>query len=279
MLSDTHRPPAYGRLLLVLVRRELATKLTSFWFFAVATAVCVVAFIYGSGFQQSFETESVLVTTDPLMPLNVIVVAFLGLVLGLRLATSLSWEREHQTLEVLLVGPVSWSAIVLSKFLAELLVMAGLLAIYIAYLLLGQPLGAGLIGVSDVAAIAMSPIFILPLMATGLLVSAWARSVRGAVLFYLVAVAVMAGFELLLGFLKTSELTDMSLSSLYLRSGMEAVSPFLTPVSPVGQIASMTRSLYGQGWVPAQDQLLVLVLTMLLLLAGYGIARYRGARA
>lgn len=279
MLAEMRRPPGFGRLLFALARRELATKLTSFWFFAVASAVCAVAHVYGGGFQQSFETESVLVTTDPLMPLNVIVVAFLGLVLGLRLTTSLSWEREHQTLEVLLVGPVSWSQIVISKFLVEFCVMAGLLAIYAGYLFVGQPLGAGVIGLSDLSTIAAAPLFILPLMATGLLVSAWAGSVRGAVIFYLVAAGLMAGFELLLGILKADEPTSMSLSSLYLRSGMEAVSPFLAPVSPVSQIASMIRSLHGQGWVPAGDQLFVLGLTLALLVAGYGMARYRGARA
>lgn len=278
MLAEMARSPGFGRLLYVLVRREVTTKLTSFWLYAVATIVCAVAYLYGGGFQQSFETESVLVTTDPLMPLNIIVVALLGLVLGLRLATALSWEREHQTLEVLLVGPVPWSAVVLAKFLVELCVMVVLLAIYATYLLLGQPLGAGVIQLSDTAVVATAPIFILPLMATGLLVSAWARSVRGAVLFYLVAVVVMAGFELLLGILKAEDLASMSLSSLYLRSGLETVAPYLTPVSPVGQIAEMVRSLQGQGWVPAQEQVLVLGLALLFLLASYGVARYRGAR-
>ena len=278
MLAETGRLPGFGRLLYVLVRREVATKLTSFWLYAVATAVCAVAYLYGGGFQQSFETESVLVTTDPLMPLDIIVVGMLGLVLGLRLATALSWEREHQTLEVLLVGPVPWSAIVLAKFLVELCVMAVLLTVYAGYLLLGQPLGTGVIRPSDTLVVATAPIFILPLMAIGLLVSAWARSVRGAVLFYLVAVVAMAGFELLLGFLKAEDLANMSLSSLYLRSGLETVEPYLTPISPIGQIAEMVRSLQGQGWVPPQLQVLVLGLALLYLVASYGMARYRGAR-
>lgn len=279
MLAEMSRSPGYVRLLWVLARRELVVKLTSFWLFAVASAACGIAYVYGGGFQQSFETESVLVATDPLVPLHVIVVAFLGLVLGLRLATSLSWEREHQTLEVLLVGPVSWSAIVFSKFLVELSVMVALIGAYAAYLILAQPLGAGVIGLSDLMWVAAAPLFILPLMATGLIVSAWAGSVRGAVLFYLVAVGLMAGFELLLGYLKAEELTAMSLTSLYIRSGLEAVSPFVAPVSPVGQIAAMVRDLYGQGRVPVGDQALVLGLTLVLLVAAYGLARLRGARA
>ena len=44
-----------------------------------------------------------LVTTDPLAVLNAVVVSVLAAVLGLRLAASLAWEREHHTMEVLLV--------------------------------------------------------------------------------------------------------------------------------------------------------------------------------
>src|SRR5690606_19239209 len=62
------------------------------------------------------------------MALNIAVVIFLGLVLGLRLAASIAWEREHRTLEVLIAGPVSFEAVVLAKFLVELCVLLALMA-------------------------------------------------------------------------------------------------------------------------------------------------------
>ena len=40
------------------------------------------------------------------------------------------------------MGPVSWGAIVLSKFLAEAAVMVLVVALYLAYLVAAAPLGA-----------------------------------------------------------------------------------------------------------------------------------------
>ncbi|MDZ4392608.1 ABC transporter permease subunit [Cypionkella sp.] len=262
----------------LLVRRELGAKLTSPWFFVVATAICLTALVYGSGFQQSFETETVLVTSDPLLALNVMVISFVGLVLGLRLASGLAWEREHRTLEVLLVGPVPWSAVVLAKFLVELCVLALLLAIYWAYLLLAQPLGAGVIGLADTLPIGQMPIFVLPLLALGLLISAWARSVRSAVVGFLVLVGLLAIYEATLAVMTTLPAADMSLSSLYLRAGLESVAPVLHPVSAVGALAGLIERSVTQNPVTALQTGASLALTVATLGLCIIVARFKGTQ-
>lgn len=270
--------PGSLQLTALLVRRELGARLSSPWFFAVATVICLAALLYGSGFQQSFTTETVLVTADPLLVLNVMVVSFVGLVLGLRLAAGMAWEREHRTLEVLLVGPVPWSAVVLAKFLVELGVLLLLLAIHWLYLLLAQPLGAGVIGLADTIPLGLLPLFALPLLAQWLLVSCWARSVRGAVVVFLVLVCVLAILEVARSILATLPAAEMSLSALYLRAGLERLAPALNPVSSVATLVGLIERSFAESPVTALQAVAALIQTAATLALGILVARFRGTQ-
>jgi len=243
----------------------------------VAAVVCLIAWAYGAGFQQTFETESVLVTTDPLMALNIAVIVFLSVVLGIRLAASMAWEREHRTLEVLLVGPAGWATIVAAKFAAELCVLAVLVAIYATYLIAAQPLGQGVIGVTEVASLATMPVFGLPALALGLLVGASAGSVRGAVILCLTAMVLLAGFELALGLLTAAAPDQLGLSSLYLRAGLEAVAPFLRPVSAIAYLARPIDALVAEAPLARADMFGSLALASGTLVAAVLAGRARGA--
>jgi hypothetical protein len=110
-VSSRTQLPHPLRSIVILTRRELRSRLGSVWFYIVATIPCLLAVMFGGGFLRAFETETVLVSADPLLGLNTAVLAFLAIVLGLRLSSSLAWEREHRTLEVLLVGPVGYTSI------------------------------------------------------------------------------------------------------------------------------------------------------------------------
>ncbi len=270
------RPPGWARQAFLLVRRETAAKFASLWFWLVASALCLMAYVYGSGFAQTFETESVVVTADPLAGLNMLVVAFLGIVLGLRLASGLSWEREHRTLEVLLVGPVSSSMVVLAKYLAELVVLAALIAVYYLYLAVGQPLGTGVTGAGDFAGILANSLFVLPVMAMGLVVSAMTGSVRMAVVIYLALVALLAAYEVGLGLLRALPTETMSLFSLSLRALLEAGAPLFHALSPVAGIALLAQRLVTQEAFSVPQLLGVVALTAGLLLLSCYIARWKG---
>ncbi len=271
-------PPGYPGIAWLLFRREVAAKLSSVWFYVVATTVCLMAWVYGAGFQNSFTTESVLVTTDPLMALNILVVAFLGLVLGLRLSCSLAWEREHRTLEVLMVGPVPWGAVVLAKFGVELCILVLIMAIYWAYLITAQPLGAGVIGVADTTSVGLMPLFALPVLALGLLISAWARSVRGAVVIYLVLVGLLSVFEVAQAVLAAQPVDQMSLVALYARAILSAAAPFVRPVSAVGQLALLAEGVTTQTALTGPQAFGALLLTVATLMAATALARLRGAQ-
>lgn len=271
------RPPGPAGIVLLLVRREIAARLTSPWPWAVASLVCLIAWIYGAGFAASFATETVLVTTDPLAALNLAVVAVLGLVLGLRLAASMAWEREHRMLEVLLVGPVAHAAVVAAKFLAEFAVLAALVAVHAAYLLLAQPLGAGVIGAADVGALGLLPVHALPMLALGLLAGAGARTVRGSVVAYLAAVMVLVAIEAGGAALAAQPERELGLAATWARAALSAAAALADPLSAAARLADPLRAFVQQVPMPPAQTVQAAVLALATLVLAGAASRLRGA--
>lgn len=237
------RPPGPLHRATLLGGREIRLRLGSFWFWAVASGICLMGWAYGGGFLAAFETESVLVSADPLMTLNAMVVVFLGLILGLRLAAAMAWEREHRTLEVLLVGPARWGEIIGAKFVVELAVLTLLVAVYAAYLLLAQPLGRGVILPQDMIGLAVLPVFALPTMALGLLVGAGLGTVRGAVLTFLILLGLLASVEVARAVLAAGAPESMSLTALYARHALDLAAPVLRLVSPAAPLVAPVEAM------------------------------------
>jgi len=239
--------------------------------------VCLASWVYGAGFQQTFVTESVLVTTDPLMALNVAVVVFLSIVLALRLAASMAWEREHRTLEVLLVAPAGWGAIIAGKFAAEVAVLIVTIAIYAVYLFLAQPLGQGVVGLYEIAGLAVIPLFGLPTLALALLVGAFARSVRAAVVLFLTLIILLTAFELALGVLNAVDPNDLSLFDLYLRASLEIAAPIVRPLSAMAELARPIEAVVAQAPITSAQSVWALALTFGTLVFADVAGRTRGA--
>lgn len=276
-MAQALSPPGGLGLTALLFAREARARLASPWFYVVASLVCLVAWVYGAGFQQTFLTESVLVTVDPLMALDIMVIIFMGLVLGLRLAASLAWEREHRTLEILLAGPVTWGSIITAKFLVEICILALLMIAYLAYLLVAQPLGAGVIALSDAQGVILMTVFALPTLALGIVVGAWARTVRGAVVAFVVVIGLLSVFQLLLAYLQGRPLDQISLNELFLRSSLEAGAPVIEKLSAAGQLAMLVKFLKQDAVLSAPATLWAAALTVLTLLLATVVARLRGA--
>lgn len=239
-------PPGPLAVTALLAAREARMRLSSLWFWIVASAVCLMAWVYGAGFLAGFETESVLVTTDPLMALNILVILFLAVVLGLRLAAAMAWEREHRTLEVLLVAPAGWGAILAAKFLVEVIVLAVLVTIYGAYLLAAQPLGSGVIAPADLAGLALMPAFALPTMALGLWAGTALGSVRMATVAFLILLGLLAGYEIARSVLAAQPATEMSLTGLYLRHALDLAAPVVRTVSAAAPLARLVEGMVLQ---------------------------------
>ncbi len=247
-----HALPGRLHSLAVLVGRELVARLASFWMYLLATGACVIAVVYGGAFQSSFETETVLISSNPLAMLNAVIAVFLALLLGLRLAASLSWEREHQTLEVLLVAPVGPRAVLFSKFVSELMVLLLIIAIYALFLMLGQPLGKGVVRWQDIESLAVVVPFMLPVMALGLLIASFVSRVRTSVLAYLIVVGALAVYEIVLAVFEGAQPQDLSLTQIYLKAGVTAADQVIERLSAVAPLADLIRAAVRQtvlGWV------------------------------
>lgn len=230
-----------ARILRVLVARELRRKLSSVWFYLVASGACLIAAMVGSGFVRGFATESVLVSRNPLAVVDAFVLAFLGAVLGLRLAAAMSWEREHGTLEVLLSGPVRWTTLVLSKFAVELVVLAVLLLLYSAYVAIGRPLGTAVVDAGGLAGLWLTAPLVLPLMGLGLLISACLGGVRLAVTAYILALGFLGAIEAATAWLNLQSPETMALSALYIRSALNAAGEWLFWLSPLAYLGDLFR--------------------------------------
>lgn len=261
----------------LLAWRELRSRLGSVWFWAVSSVTCLMAWLYGGGFVASFQTESLIVTTDPLLAVNALVVIFLGIVLGLRLAASMAWEREHRTLEVLLIGPVGWVTIIGAKFLVELAVLALLVLLYALYLVVAQPLGAGVIGGHELTGLVLIPVFALPVMAAGLLAGALLATVRTAVVVFLVLFGALAALEIAHVVLAAQPVEQQSLAGLYVRHALDLAAPVLDLMSPAGALATPVWALLQQVPVLPGQALLPLVQTALFLVLAVLAGRMRGA--
>lgn len=261
----------------LLAWRELRSRLGSVWFWAVSSVTCLMAWLYGAGFVASFRTESVIVTTDPLLALNALVVVFLGVVLGLRLAASMSWEREHRTLEVLLIGPVGWTTVIGAKFLVEVAVLTLLILVYAAYLALAQPLGAGVVGGAELADLVLVPVFALPVMAMGLVVGAALGAVRAAVVVFLGLFGALAALEVAHAVLLAQPVEQQSLASLYVRHALDLAAPVLDVVSPARMLGTPLQLLWQQVALVPSQALLPLGQTVLLLALAVLSGRLRGA--
>ena len=153
-----------------------------------------------------------------------------------------------------------------------------LMVIYCAYLVLGQPLGAGVIAIADALAVTRLWVFALPVLALGLLVSAWAGTVRGAVVAYLVVAGVLCLYEVTIGYLDAMPVEQMSLSMVYLRATLETVGTVLRPLSPVAWLADLVRGMSSQAAAGWADIARALALTLALLVASVVVARGKGAQ-
>jgi len=275
-MSHAPTPPGALAATLLLAERELRARLGSAWFWAVSSFSCLMGWLYGAGFLASFGTESVLVTTDPLLALNAMVVMFLGVVLGLRLAASMAWEREHKTLEVLLVSPVGWPSIVAAKFLTELVVLLLLIAIYAGYLFVAQPLGRGVVSAPELSGLARIPVFALPVMALGVAVGAALGTVRAAVVVFLVLVGALCAVEIAHGILSAQTVEEMSLTGLYARLMLDLADPALGVLSPVAQLAQPAQALALQTPLRGIEGVHALAQTLAVLGLAILLGRLRG---
>jgi ABC-type transport system involved in multi-copper enzyme maturation permease subunit len=261
----------------ILARRDLSAKLGSIWIYGLASAICAMTALLATGFRRTFETETISVSADPLAPVHGIVLVILALVLGMRAAISLSWERENRTMDVLLSGPATASALVAAKLATELVTLVMLGLVYSAYLILVRPVGDLDTALGGAASFWRLSVLVLPMIGLGLVISAGAGSVRSAVIVFLSVVLALATLEGASAWLDAQDPSELSLMAVYLRGLLSRATDWLDPVSPVAYLAEVAHNVAG-GAAPAIVRLVSgIVLLIALTVASVLLVRTRGA--
>jgi hypothetical protein len=227
-----------------LAARAIRARLVSPWLYVLASGVCGLVALAATAFHKTFETESVAVDASPLASANGAVLGFLALALGAQAATSLSWEREHRTMEVLFAGPVSAGALLGGKVMVEGATLFLLLLVYSAYCLAVRPVGGGL-EAGQVAEFWAKSLLVLPSIGLGLLLSAQMGTVRGAILSFLAAFTLLGALEAAHLWLSAKDPNDLTLAVLYVRRAVAAATDLLAPVSPVAYLLDALRPAPG----------------------------------
>jgi ABC-type transport system involved in multi-copper enzyme maturation permease subunit len=261
----------------ILARRDLSAKLGSIWSYGLASAICAMTALLATGFRRTFETETVSVSADPFAPVHGTVLVILGLVIGMRAAISLSWERENRTMDVLLSGPVTASALVAAKLATELVTLVMLGLVYSAYLVLARPIGDLDTALGGAASFWRLSILVLPMIGLGLVISAGARTVRAAVIVFLSVVLGLATLEGASAWLQAQDPNELSLMAVYLRGLLSRATDWLEPVSPVAYLADLARTV-DAGAAPAIVRPVTgVILLFALTCASVLLVRMRGA--
>jgi ABC-type transport system involved in multi-copper enzyme maturation permease subunit len=261
----------------ILTRRDLFAKLGSIWIYSLASAICATTALLATGFRRTFETETISVSADPLAPVHALVLVIMALVLGMRAATSLSWERENRTMDVLLSGPATASALVVAKLATELVTLVMLGLVYSAYLVLARPIGDVDTAFGGAATFWRLSVLVLPMIGLGLVISAGAPNVRAAVVAFLSVVLSLAALEGASAWLEAQDLNELSLTAVYLRGILSRATEWLHPISPIAYLADLARNVTG-GTAPASfREVTGFVLLLALTGASVLLVRTRGA--
>ncbi len=94
---------------------------------------------------------------------------------------------------------------------------------------------------------------------------------------FVIVMGVSLAYELLLVFLQGRPIDQISLSELYLRSGMETVAPVFSKLSAAGQLTVLIKALKQDAVLSTTTTLWAAALTVLTLALAVLVARLRGA--
>jgi hypothetical protein len=270
-------PPSQFRLFRLMVWRDYRAKFSYVWIYILATVILVITAFAVQSFYRSFETETVQIARDPLLPVHAVVVAALALSFGLRASASVSAERENRTLEVLLAGPVNMMTFVTAKVATELLALISLLVLNATYLLILQPLAGGINVLQGVDNMLRLAVYALPFVGFGLLISSALGSVRTAMIVFTVASLALISLDVYAAWLNVQNPNDLSLSTLYLKAFLQPVSHFLMWVSPASYLVGAVKSAVGVATTPASYPFTALACFFVLVMASCMLAARRGA--
>lgn len=194
------KPPRVNRLTFqtakTLAVNEWLASFRSPGMYIVATLACLIQIQILTAPLSFLRDYGLLITQDPLIPAFLGAMAVIVLYAAIIAAISIVNEREKRTLQVLFYTPVSHQSLVLAKYLAQLLSSLSLLSITVIFLAFTAWITKFPMGLDLFWALLLSIFLVSAMVAFGLSISAYARSVRGAVLLFLILLVLLFGLQI-----------------------------------------------------------------------------------
>jgi ABC-type transport system involved in multi-copper enzyme maturation permease subunit len=217
----------------VLAKRELRSTLYGAGIYLAILIAQIISSIVLQNYHGAIAQDRMFITASPLAYPLFIATVVCALYLALVSVTSISRDKDMQTLEVLFYGPVDHTAYVLSKYLKGLLSYVFIilfLAVYFLVVSMASNLG---LSMKFLSVILLSFFLSSCVITFGIFVSTLAESVRTSVLLFLGIVGALIAIHMSHGVLIGMEETNLTPSLAYLRNtlsilygGVKWVSPF-----------------------------------------------------
>ena len=232
-------------------RRALVSSLYSPGFYAVTTLALLAASTLVLNNLAFLDENGLLVLTRPFFLPVFVCAVLLSLYLSLHATLHLVREREQGTLKVLFFGPVDGVSYLLGRLCSQTAlfgIAAGVVLVWAVELgwLTNLLVQADLLAVLGLGLLTNGAV-----VAFGLLVGAWGRSARTALVLFLLAVLLLLAAQFgdqTIGQLASQTSANRQDSLLFLRAALDGLNSLLLWLSPFAQMSrGMDALLVGDG--------------------------------
>ncbi|MBW2057223.1 MAG: ABC transporter permease subunit [Deltaproteobacteria bacterium] len=216
----------------VLAKREIRSSLYGYGIYLAVLISQVIASFVLINYLRAVTRDGMLITASPLAYPLFIATAVCAIYLALAAVTSISREKDMQTLEVLFYGPVDYVVYILAKYIKGLL-SYGFIVLFFAVYFAAVSMVCNLGISAKFWGVILLSLFLSSCVITfGIFVSTLSRSVRTSVVLFLGIVGALVAVQVIHGTLTQVEEAGLSLPVVYLRNTLGIINSAVKWVSP-----------------------------------------------
>ena len=216
----------------VLAKREIRSTIYGVGIYLAILVSQVISSVILRNYLRAVGRDGMLITASPLAYPLFMATAVCAIYLALASVTSISRDKDMQTLEALFYGPVDHTAYILAKYLKGLLSYVFIilfLAVYFVVVSFISNLG---LSVKFLGVILLSLFLSSCVISFGIFVSTLSESVRTSVLLFLGVIGGLIAIQVTHGMLIQMEEANLAPPLIYLRNTLAIINGGVKWVSP-----------------------------------------------
>ena len=237
------------RVIPLIARQEARDALLGWPLYAVATVALLIGALLVSNALRAVAESGLEIVSRPFYFPVLVSTSLAALYLAGWAALAIARPRDQGALRVLFFAPVDPAGLVAGHAISALL-------LYIVFLLITTPVYVAIAWVVNlplspllVTGMVVSPLFILPAIGIGLLISAWAPSARSAVFLFAAVLAVLTAVQIGYGALQQVPPTTRYYDALlFLREVLRIVREALLWLSPLALLSEGLDAALRADW-------------------------------